>query len=157
MGNDDTNANSTVPLINVFANVIHEIRTPISGLVGMLSLLEDTKLDNLQKEYISMIKECSYNLMTIINDILDYSKLNAGKLLLDYKSMNLKKCIESISDIINSKICEKKIEYTYNIDENISHHIICDKQRLKQVLLNLLSNAIKFTDNGIYKSKYIFR
>ena len=130
------------------ANMSHEIRTPLNGIIGMLTLLEDTKLTNDQCDYISMIKECSYNLMTIINDILDYSKLEVGKISLDMKAMNLRECIETTNDIVLSKIYEKSLEYTYNIDTNLPECIYGDTNRIKQVLLNLLSNSIKFTDRG---------
>jgi signal transduction histidine kinase/DNA-binding response OmpR family regulator len=130
------------------ANMSHEIRTPLNGIIGMLTLLEDTPLSNDQQDYIGMVKECSFNLMTIINDILDYSKLEVGKITLDARSMCLRDCIESANDIIMSKIHEKKLEYTYNIHPDVPDMIIGDSNRIKQILLNLLSNSIKFTDKG---------
>jgi signal transduction histidine kinase/DNA-binding response OmpR family regulator len=130
------------------ANMSHEIRTPLNGIIGMLTLLEDTKLTTDQYDYISMVKECSFNLMTIINDILDYSKLEVGKISLDIKTMNLRECLESTNDIILSKVYEKSLEYTFTIDSNIPEYIYGDTNRIKQILLNLLSNSIKFTDRG---------
>jgi len=130
------------------ANMSHEIRTPLNGIIGMLTLLEDTPLSSDQQDYISMVKECSFNLMTIINDILDYSKLEVGKISLDVKPMNLQECIESTNDIVLAKIYEKSLEYTYNIQQEIPCFINSDSNRIKQVLLNLLSNSIKFTDVG---------
>jgi len=126
----------------------HNLRTPLNGIVGMMTLLEDTHLSVEQQDYVNMIKECSLNLMSIINDILDYSKLEVGKLSLDIKTMNLLECIESTNDIVLSKIYEKSLDYTYNIDSNINEYIEGDMNRLKQVLLNLISNSIKFTDRG---------
>lgn len=130
------------------ANMSHEIRTPLNGIIGMLTLLEDTPLTSDQRDYIDMIKECSFNLMTIINDILDYTKLEAGKIALDVKCTNLRQCIESTNDIILGKIYERDVEYSYNIDTDLPECLRIDGNRVKQVLLNLLSNAIKFTDRG---------
>jgi CheY-like chemotaxis protein len=130
------------------ANTNHELVTPLNGIIGMLTLLEDTELHNEQKNYIEMMRECSINLMTIINDILDYSKLEAGKIKLNVKCMNIRQCIESTNDIILSKLYEKNLDYNYNIDPNLNFNINGDENRIKQVIINILSNSIKFTEKG---------
>jgi len=132
------------------ASMNHEIRTPINGIIGMITLLEDTQLNNEQSDYINMLRECSINLLSIINDILDFSKLEANKINLDLKCINLRKCIESVNDILASKLYEKKddVEYNYLIDSCLPENVMIDSNRLKQVLLNVLTNAIKFTDKG---------
>lgn len=130
------------------ANISHEVRTPLNGIIGMLTLLNDTILSDEQRDYIEMLRECSINLMTIINDILDFSKLEAGKIELDIGCYNLRKCIESANDILASKIYEKNIDFNYIINQNIPDNINIDINRLKQVIVNLLNNSIKFTDKG---------
>jgi signal transduction histidine kinase/DNA-binding response OmpR family regulator len=130
------------------ANMSHEIRTPINGILGMLTILEDTQLNNEQKNYIDMIRECSINLMTIIHNILDYSKLEIGKIKLDKKCIELRDTIESVNTILISKMYEKNIEYNYSISENIPEFMVLDDTRIKQILLNLLTNSIKFIDSN---------
>jgi len=130
------------------ANMSHEIRTPLNGIIGMLTLLNDTTLSSEQRDYIDMLRECSINLMTIINDILDFSKLEANKVNLDAGCHQLRKCIESVNDILASKIYEKHLDFNFIISPAVPNIISVDVNRLKQVLLNLLNNSIKFTEKG---------
>lgn len=144
---------------NVFLeNLSHQLRIPISGIIGMMILLEETPLNIEQIEYIEMIKECSFTLMAIVNDILDYSKIESDKIVLDIKCLNIRKIIESTNDIITGKLYQKgnQIQYKCFIDPNVPENTMVDSNRLKQVLLNLLNNAIKYTNKGIIKLRVMY-
>ena len=134
--------------LSLILKMSHQIRTPLNGIIGMLSLLEDTNLSVNQQDYISMVKECSFNLITVINDILDFTKLQNNEIKLNIERVNIQECLNDINDIISPKIYEKELKYNFNISNEIPHYIITDPNRLKQILLNLLINSIKFTNKG---------
>ncbi|MEX0597583.1 MAG: ATP-binding protein, partial [Candidatus Paceibacterota bacterium] len=127
------------------ANMSHELRTPLNGILGMSQLLEQTSISDEQRDYINIIQESGLNLLTIINDILDASKLEAHQVDIRIKPFNLRKCIEDSIDVIISKATIKKISISFNIDDSNPTYVISDYHRLRQILINLLSNAIKFT------------
>ncbi|MBO6272018.1 response regulator [bacterium] len=136
---------------NIFvANMSHEIRTPLNGILGFLQLLETTKLDDEQKDYLNEIKKSSKVLLITLNDILDFSKAEANKITLEDISFNLKNLIKDLSKLAKLNV-NSNIEIFAEVDENIPNYVIGDDVRLHQVLLNLLNNAKKFTEKGYIK------
>jgi signal transduction histidine kinase len=134
-------------------NVSHEIRTPLNGIIGITEILKN-KIDTNLQEYIDIISTCGYQLMDILNDILDYAKISSGNVAINMTSFNLSNCIEEIHDIIiaRANVNKPHIDISYLIDSNIPEEIFTDQKRLKQILLNLLSNSIKFTESGFIKT-----
>lgn len=131
------------------ANMSHEIRTPMNGILGMVGHLQDTKVDDSQKDMLSTINSCGDSLLTILNDILDLSKVDSGKLDLEYRPFNVKKIIKEIHFLFEKRAEEKGISLSYEvIDQDRVEYLIGDETRLKQILVNLTSNAIKFTSSG---------
>lgn len=127
------------------ANMSHEIRTPMNGIYGFLQLLEKTELNQKQAMFVSSMAKSTQHLLQIINDILDISKIESGKVVLEYIPVDIKDDILDALRICEPKAKEKSITLTMSCDEQIYHCIETDKVRLVQVLLNLLNNAIKFT------------
>jgi signal transduction histidine kinase len=131
------------------ANMSHEIRTPLNGIIGMAQLMEKTKLNDEQTEYLSIIQESGYNLLTIINDILDITKLEAKQVELALKPFSIHKFVEDSIDLLIVKATQKKQVISHFISNNTPEYFISDYHRLRQILVNILNNAIKFTpDNG---------
>ena len=130
------------------ANMSHEIRTPMNGIIGTLSLIEDGNLTDKQKEMLSTVKSCGENLLTIINDILDYSKVESGKLSIENEHLDLFQTINEVIALMSSIGTEKHIAIHKAIAGDVPQFVIGDPVRLRQILINLLSNAIKFSPNG---------
>ncbi|MES2678814.1 MAG: ATP-binding protein [Bacteroidota bacterium] len=130
------------------ANMSHEIRTPMNAILGFTDLIQKTKLDGTQTDYLKAIRISSSNLLNIINDILDFSKIEAGQLVIEKISFSLSSLVDSLHMMFLEKAKEKKISFEVSIDEKIPAYLFGDPTRLSQILVNLINNAIKFTETG---------
>ncbi|MEE8057733.1 MAG: ATP-binding protein [Pseudomonadales bacterium] len=126
----------------------HEIRTPIHGIIGAQELLLNSKLNKDQRENVSLAYNSAKSLLSIVNDVLDFSKIESGKFNIEYVAFNAKQIVEDVRDILLTKANEKSINIECIFSDNASVYVMGDQTRLRQILLNLVSNAIKFSHEG---------
>jgi len=142
---DSASADSKMQFL---ATMSHEMRTPLNGIIGMTGLLLDTALEPNQRAYAESVRESGAALLALINDLLDYAKIDAGKLELDAQPFSPFSLIQSVAELLSPRAADKGVEITAYVDENIPATLFGDEARLRQVLINLTGNGVKFTDSG---------
>jgi signal transduction histidine kinase len=141
-------AESVVIKDHFLANVSHEIRTPMNAVMGFTNLLADTELSEQQREFVKAIEISGQNLMTIINDILDYSKIESGMIVIEEVPLDIRSVFGSLEVLLQQKARDKNLELRFEVDARIPQVVMGDPIRLNQILLNLGENAVKFTEKG---------
>jgi CheY-like chemotaxis protein len=130
------------------ANMSHEIRTPMNAILGFSRILRDNVDDKKNKDYTELIRSSADNLLSLIDDILDLSKIEAGKIELNYTAVNPQRLCQEVLQIFSVSLRQKKLDFDLDIDRKIPEYLLLDEIRFRQILVNLIGNAVKFTDKG---------
>ena len=139
------------------ANMSHEIRTPMNAILGFTEILQRLESDSKKSHYIETIQKSGHTLLNIINDILDLSKIESGKMELQYAAVSISSLFTELYNLFSQRIQDKGLVFEYFIDEKIPSSLILDEARLRQVLINLIGNSIKFTHSGVIKLKVMLQ
>ncbi|GAB1477325.1 hypothetical protein MASR2M70_21630 [Bacillota bacterium] len=130
------------------AHMSHEIRTPMNAIIGLSQLMTNTDLSSKQNDYVKKITSSAKHLLGLINDILDYSKIEAKEMELDNRPFDLNEILHNMSNLVSLKAEEKGLEFLFDVDASVPYHLVGDQLRLSQVIVNLTNNAMKFTEKG---------
>ena len=136
------------------ANMSHELRTPMNGIIGMAGLLNGTSLNDEQQEYVGALRHSTEQLLMLVNDLLDLSRAQTGRVQLETADFDIRRLIDSIGDLVAGRLAAKGLSYRAVVDDSVPRHLRGDPGRLRQVLLNLVDNAIKFTDRGTVELRW---
>lgn len=129
------------------ASMSHEMRTPLTGILGVTELLEKTSLDAVQQDFVETLRNASENLRDMIDQVLDYSRIESGKMTISRKDVQSRSLVRN-AEVLFDKICQKPIRFSVSIDDSIPEYILADEQRINQVINNLISNAVKYSEKG---------
>lgn len=144
----DEAQNASTAKSQFLANMSHEIRTPMNGIIGFSDLLAEEELTDVQKGYLDIICDSGKNLLSLIDDILDLSKIEAGQLTIEVIECSLTELLNSAGSLVRPKVIEKGLEFEIILGKKLPEHIFADPTRLRQCLINLVGNAVKFTEKG---------